>query len=79
MYSCTAQWSRLELPPLVHPHEAARAVAAVRAVARLVAHMAAAAGFAGVMWVLLAGPGFIDGRSSTVGHARQTASRQVPQ
>lgn len=78
MSSCAAQWSKLELPPLVHSHEAARAAAALRAVARLAAQAAAAAGFAGVMWLLLAGPGFLDGRSSTVEHPRQIAFGQAP-
>lgn len=77
MSSCAAQWSRLELPPLVHAHEVARIVAAAQSAARAVVRVAAAAGFAGAVWLLLAGPGFLDGRSSTVEHRTQTASRYV--
>lgn len=42
--------------------------------------VAAALGFAGAMWLLLAGPGFLDGRSSTVDHpAQRVAARGVGQ
>lgn len=75
MSYCAAQWSRFELPPLVHAHEIARAVSAARAVARLAVQVTASAGFAGAIWLLLAGPGFLDGRSSTVEHPRQAAFR----
>lgn len=74
MSQFAVQWSGFEAPRLVHAAEMARAVDAVRKVLRVGAQVAAAAGFAGVMWLLLAGPGFLDGRSSTVDPAPQRAA-----
>ncbi len=74
MSQFAAQWSGFEMPRLVHADEMARVADALRTtlrVGRIGARVAAAAGFAGVMWLLLAGPGFLDGRSSTVDHASQ--------
>jgi len=79
MSQFAAQWSGFELPRLVHPDEMARAADALRTTLqvgmRIGARVAAAAGFGGVMWLLLAGPGFLDGRSSTVDH---TSSQRTP-
>ncbi len=78
MSQFAAQWSGFEMPRLVHAAEMARAADALRTLLCIGAQVAAAAGFAGVMWLLLAGPGFLDGRSSTVVHAPQrTAARHV--
>lgn len=74
MSAHSLQWSRSALPVLVHPHELAALVRMARTLARIGALTAATAGFAGVMWLLLAGPGLLDGRSSTVDHA---ASRSI--
>ena len=71
MYSCTAQLPRLDAVRLIHPDELARLRAAVHRVTGAAAAVAAAAGFAGTMWLMLAGPGFLDGHSSTVDHAPQ--------
>ena len=75
MSQFAAQWSGFEMPRLVHADEMARAADALRTTlrvgTRIGARVAAAAGFAGAMWLLLAGPGFLDGRSSTVDHASQ--------
>ena len=76
MYSHAAQWSRLEAVRLVQPGEAARIAGRLRAAALAAGRVAAAVGFAGVMWLLLAGPGFLDGRSSTANHpAQRVAAR----
>ncbi len=48
--------------------------ATARAVVWVCGRVAAALGFAGVMWLLLAGPGFLDGRSSTVDRPVQQAA-----
>ena len=78
MYTCAAQWSRLDAARLIHPEEAARIAAVLRGAARTGVRVASAAGFAGVMWLLLAGPGFLDGRSSAVDHAaRPGATRHA--
>ncbi|MGI4942752.1 MAG: hypothetical protein ACRYHQ_19670 [Janthinobacterium lividum] len=46
--------------------------------ARGCGHAAAALSFAGVMWLLLAGPGFLDGRSSTAdGPAQHAMARSA--
>ena len=60
-----AQWSPYDVR-LIHVHEAARLLAALRGIAVLAARVLAAAGFAAVIWLVLAGPGFLDGGSSTV-------------
>lgn len=78
MYSCTVQLPRLDAVRLIHPDELARLRATAREVVQGAAAVAAAGSFAAAMWLLLAGPGFLDGRSSTVDHAPQrTASRAL--
>lgn len=79
MILCAAQWSRVERHQFIHADEFARVVDRTRQVARTAARLAGAAGFAGLMWLLLAGPGFLDGRSSTVDHARHPVTRQAAQ
>ena len=76
MYLCAAQWPRLEAVRLIHPEELSRIAAGGRAVARVGVRVAAAAGFAGAMWLLVAGPGFLDGRSSTVDRPGQRVAAQ---
>lgn len=83
MSQFAAQWSGFELPRLVHADEMSRAVEALRTTlrvgTRIGVRVAAAAGFGGMMWLLLAGPGFLDGRSSTVDHvsSQRTAARHA--
>jgi hypothetical protein len=83
MSQFAAQWSGFELPCLVHANEMARAADALRTIlrvgTRVGVRVAAAAGFAGAMWLLLAGPGFLDGRSSTVDHisSQRTPARHA--
>lgn len=81
MSTFAAQWAEIELPRLVHADEAARLAevvgSALRTGVRAGAAVMAAAGFAGAMWLLLAGPGFLDGRSSTVDHASRSAARHA--
>ncbi len=71
MYSYTAQWSRLDAADLLQAEGTVHFIARARTVARIAGRVAAAVGFAGVMWLLLAGPGFLDGRSSTADHPAQ--------
>ena len=78
MYSNTVQWSRLDVAHLLQADEAVNIIARVQAAGRTAGRVAAAFGFAGAMWLLLAGPGFLDGRSSTVDRpAQHVASRGV--
>jgi len=71
MYSNTAQWSRQDAVHLLQAGETVHFIARARVVARAAGRVAAAVGFAGAMWLLLAGPGFLDGRSSTADHPAQ--------
>ena len=78
MYSNTAQWVRLDSVHLLQADKTVHFVARARAVARAAGVAAAALGFAGVMWLLLAGPGFLDGRSGTADHpAQRVAARDA--
>ena len=70
MSHCAAQWPLPEVR-LIHADEAERLAAFVRSAARICAQVLATAGFAAAMWLVLAGPGFLDGRSSTVDHKPQ--------
>ena len=63
-----AQWPRYEAPRLPRLEMPVHIVQAVRTVAQVGAGVAAVVGFAGMMWLIVAGPGFLDGRSSTVEH-----------
>ena len=76
MYAHTLQCPRPALPVFIHPQELAALSRTVRAAARTGARLAAMAGFACAMWLLLAGPGLLDARSSTVDHAH-TPLRQA--
>ena len=71
MYTRTMQWSRPDAAHLCQAEHTEHIIARTRAVARGCGRVAAALGFAGVMWLLLAGPGFLDGRSSTADHPVQ--------
>jgi cytochrome P450 len=78
-HSHAAQWSRFEAPRLAGIGMPARfevpapLVQAIRTSAQVGAGVMAVVGFAGVMWLLVAGPGFLDGHSSTVEHGLHRA------
>ena len=76
MYARTMQWSREDVVHLRQVEHAEHIIARMRAVAWGCGRVAAALGFAGVMWLLLAGPGFLDGRSSTADRPAQHAAAQ---
>lgn len=83
-HSHATQWLRFEAPHLtgfslpVRFEAPASLIQAIRTTVEVGAAAAAVVGFAGVMWLLVAGPGFLNGRSSTVEHApHQTAMRQA--
>ena len=78
MYAQTMQWSREDAVHLRRAEHAEHIIARTRAVVRGCGRVAAALGFAGVMWLLLAGPGFLDGRSSTADQpVQQVAARSA--
>ena len=78
MYARTMQWSREDVTHLHRAEHAERIAAGIRAVVRICGRAAAALGFAGVMWLLLAGPGFLDKGSSTAdGLAQHVAMRSA--
>lgn len=69
---------RFDAPRLIRLEVPASLVQAVRTSVGVGAAIAAAAGFAVMMWLLVAGPGFLSGRSSTLEHGpHQTAVRQA--
>ena len=77
-HSHAAQWSRYEALHLPRLEVPAHVIQAIRTVAQVGAGVAAVVGFAGVMWLVVAGPGFLDGRSSTIEHGpHRTAVRQA--
>ena len=49
-------------------------VQATRTTVEVCAGVMAVIGFAGLMWLVVAGPGFLDGRSSTAEHGLQRAA-----
>lgn len=69
MSSFLALPSRLEPAKLIHADEAAGLLRAAMALARIAARVLGAVVFAGVMWLLLAAPGLLDGGGSTMAHA----------
>ncbi len=83
-HSHAVQWPRFETPRLtgfsmpVRIEVPASLIQAIRTTVEVGAAVTAVVGFAGVMWLLVAGPGFLDGRSSTVEHGpHQTVVRQA--
>lgn len=77
-HSYALQELRFDAPRLIRLEVPESIVQAVRTFAGVGAAVAAAAGFAAVMWLLVAGPGFLGGRSSTLEHGpRQMAVRQA--
>ncbi len=83
-HSHAAQWSRFEAPRLTGfrmpaiLEVPASLVQAIRTSVQVGAGVMAVVGFAGVMWLLVAGPGFLDGHSSTVEHGpHQAVVRQA--
>ena len=79
-----AQWRQFEasrstgLKPLMRFDIPPSVVQAARTTIEVCAAMMAVVGFAGLMWLVVAGPGFLDGRSSTTEHGPQrTAMRQA--
>ncbi len=83
-HSDAAQWPRLEAPRstvLKMPRRfevSASLVQAIRTTVEVCAAVLAVIGFAALMWLVVAGPGFLDGRSSTAEHGPQrTVVRQA--
>ena len=83
-HSHPAQWPQFEAPRstvLKTPMRfeiPASIVQATRTTIEVCAAVMAVIGFAGLMWLLVAGPGFLDGRSSTTEHGLQrTAVHQA--
>ena len=77
-HSHAVQWSRYDAPRLPRLEVPAHVIQVIRTAAQVGAGMAAVVGFAGVMWLVVAGPGFLDGRSSTVEHGpHRTLVRQA--
>ena len=77
MYAHTMQWSRENAAHLHRAKDAEHIIERARAVLRGCGRATAALGFAGAMWLLLAGPGFLDGRSSTADGPAQHAALRI--
>ena len=83
-HSYPAQWSQFDAPRSTvfkaprRLQVPASLVQAARTTVEVCAGVVAVVGFAGLMWLMVAGPGFLDGRSSTAEHGPQrTVVRQA--
>ena len=76
MSQCAAQWFLPEVQ-LIHADEVERLAAFIRGATRIGVQVLAATGFAAAMWLVLAGPGFLDGNSSAVDHRPQQVTART--